>query len=203
MVLLVLILFVLERRPNEEVPAYKDLSAFPMQIANRQAKDIPINPAELEVLGPGEYLMRNYLSTAGEAPVNLYIAFFPSQRTGNTIHSPKNCLPGAGWVPVESGHTDLHRSDGSTVTVNRYLVEKGNEQDLVLYWYQAHGRVVPSEYWAKIFLVADAIRLNRTDGALIRVIAPVPQRASVASVEKDAVEFAEQTLPILGGYIPD
>ena len=202
--LLAFTLLVLQARGhNEAVPMYKDLSAFPMQIANRQAIDIPFDPAELEVLGPGAYLMRNYLSKSGNAPVNLYIAFFPSQRAGDTIHSPKNCLPGSGWAPIESGHKYLQRSDGSTITVNRYLVAKGSEQDFVLYWYQAHGRVTPSEYWAKVFLVTDAIRLNRTDGALIRVIVPIDQRGGVMSAEKDAVDFAEQILSALPDYLPD
>jgi EpsI family protein len=202
--LLVVTFLVLQARGYEEaIPKYKDLSAFPMQIADRQATEIPINPAELEVLGPGEYLMRNYLSKSGNTPVNLYIAFFPSQRAADTIHSPKNCLPGAGWAPLESGHTYLHRSDGSTITVNRYLVAKGSEQDFVLYWYQAHGHVTPSEYWAKVFLVTDAIRLNRTDGALIRVIVPIAQRGREASAEKDAVGFAEQILPMLPDYLPN
>jgi EpsI family protein len=202
--LIAITLFVLQARGhNEAVPIYKDLSTFPMQIANRQAIDIPINPAALEVLGPGEYLMRDYLSASGDAPVNLYIAFFPSQRTGDTIHSPKNCLPGSGWAPIESGHQYLHRSDGSTITVNRYLVAKGSEQDFVLYWYQAHGRVTPSEYWAKVVLVTDAIRLNRTDGALIRVLVPIGRRGREVSAERDAVDFAEQILPVLPNYLPD
>jgi EpsI family protein len=202
--LLATTLFVLEARGrNEAVPMYKDLSAFPMQIANRQATDIPISPAELEVLGPGEYLMRNYASMSGETPVNLYIAFFPSQRTGDTIHSPKNCLPGSGWAPTQSGYTDLRRPDGSTITVNRYLIAKGSEQDFVLYWYQAHGRVTPSEYWAKIFLVTDAVRLNRTDGALIRVIVPIGQRGSEANAEREGIEFAERILGLLDGYVPN
>jgi hypothetical protein len=173
--LIAITLFVLQARGhNEAVPIYKDLSTFPMQIANRQAIDIPINPAALEVLGPGEYLMRDYLSASGDAPVNLYIAFFPSQRTGDTIHSPKNCLPGSGWAPIESGHQYLHRSDGSTITVNRYLVAKGSEQDF-----------------------------NRTDGALIRVLVPIGRRGREVSAERDAVDFAEQILPVLPNYLPD
>ena len=203
-VLLGLTLFVLEARGREEIlPPHENLSTFPMQIAGRHARDLPMSSDELEVLGPGDFLMRDYASISGGLPVNLYIAFFPSQRTGDTIHSPKNCLPGSGWVPTESGHTHLRRSDGSTITVNRYLIAKGSEQDLVLYWYQAHGRITPSEYWAKVFLVTDAIRLNRTDGALVRVVVPIGQQGSEASAERDAIEFAERTLPLLSSYIPD
>lgn len=202
--LLGLTLLALEARSRGEIlPSHENLSTFPMQIGDRHARDIPMSPDELEVLGPGDYLMRNYAGTSGGLPVNLYIAFFPSQRAGDTIHSPKNCLPGSGWAPIDSGHTYLRRPDGSTITVNHYLIAKGNEQDFVLYWYQAHGRVTPSEYWAKIFLVTDAIRLNRTDGALIRVIVPVDQRGSKERAKKDAIEFAEQMLPLLDSYVPN
>ena len=191
------------RGGNETLPAHKSLSDFPRQIANRQGIDVPISPAELEVLGPGEYLMRSYPSTEGKPPVNLYIAFFPSQRAGDTIHSPRNCLPGSGWSPIETGHADLRRPGRSAITVNRYVVAKGSEQNFVLYWYQAHGRVTSSEYWAKIFLVTDSIRLNRTDGALIRVNVPIRKPGDEGSAERDAMEFAETMLPLLDGYIPD
>src|SRR4029077_5978683 len=127
--------------------------------------------------------------------------FFPSQRTGDTIHSPKNCLPGSGWAPTQSGYTDLRRPDGSTITVNRYLIAKGSEQDFVLYWYQAHGRVTPSEYWAKIFLIADSIRRHRTDGALVRVVTPIGN-GTEESAEVRALEFTHQVLPLLDSYIP-
>jgi EpsI family protein len=202
-VLLSLTFFVLEARGREEIlPPHENLSTFPMQIADRHARDLPMSPDELEVLGPGDFLMRDYASMSGGLPVNLYIAFFPSQRAGDTIHSPKNCLPGSGWVPIESGHTYLRRPNGSTITVNRYVIAKGSEQDFVLYWYQAHGRVTPSEYWAKILLVTDAIRLNRTDGALIRVVVPIEHRGSEASAEKEAIQFAERMIPLLDVYVP-
>jgi EpsI family protein len=141
--------------------------------------------------------------SAFEPFLDLFLAFFPSQRAGSTIHSPQNCLPGAGWLPVESGKIKLLRPDGKTITVNRYLIGKGLERRLVLYWYQAHGRVVASEYWAKFYLVTDAIRMNRSDGALIRVTTPVAQNESSVSAEQRGVAFIQDVLPFLGRYIPD
>jgi EpsI family protein len=194
--------FVLQARDRKEaLPPHEELSSFPMQVKGWQGKDLAFDPGDLEVLGPGEFLLRNYASSASE-PLNLYIAFFPSQRSGDTIHSPKNCLPGSGWTPVESGHISIRRANGATISINRYIVANGDNRDFVLYWYQAHGRVTPSEYWAKIFLVADAIRMNRTDGALVRVITPIASPRDEAPAQARALEFVRQILPILDSYIP-
>jgi len=87
----------------------------------------------------------------------LFIAYFPTQRKGDTIHSPKNCLPGAGWIPAESSRIWIDQQGGNKIQVNRILVTKGADRALVLYGYQAHSRVILSEYGAKYYLVADAI----------------------------------------------
>jgi EpsI family protein len=195
--------FVLQARDRKEtLPPHEALSSFPVQIEGWKGTDLPFSPGELEVLGPGEFLLRNYVSSAGEPLVNLYIAFFPSQRSGDTIHSPQNCLPGSGWTPVESGQTSIRRGDGTTISINRYIVANQGNRDLVLYWYQAHGRVTPSEYWAKIFLVVDALRMNRTDGALIRVITPIKSTGDETAAQARAVEFVHQILPMVDSYVP-
>ena len=185
----------------EIVPQHKQLSAFPMQINSWSGTPLSLTADELAVLGPGEFLLRDYQRPANEPSVNLYIAYFPSQRTGDTIHSPKNCLPGAGWVPDESTRMAIQTAGGS-ILVNRYIISKGLTRALVLYWYQAHGRVTPSEYWAKIFLVTDAIRMNRTDGALVRVVTDIPPGASDSSAQTRALGFTHQILPLLDSYIP-
>jgi EpsI family protein len=196
--------FVLEARgTNEVLPDHQELSAFPMKIQGWHGRELGLSPETLEVLGPGEFLSRDYQRSTLEAPVNLFIAYFPSQRAGDTIHSPKNCLPGAGWAPIESGHISLRRPDGSSVLVNRYLIGNAVNEDIVLYWYQAHGRVTPSEYWAKLFLAIDAIRLNRTDGALVRVVTTIETGESATKAQERAVTFSEQILSNLEGYIPN
>jgi EpsI family protein len=195
--------FALEaRHSNEVLPPHKDLLDLPIQLLGWQGRDIPLSPDTLEVLGPGNFLSRDYQRSPIEAPINLFIAFFPSQRTGDTIHSPKNCLPGSGWASLEAGHVQLRLGDGPSLWVNRYLIAKGTSKAIVLYWYQAHGRVTPSEYWAKIFLVTDAIRLNRTDGALVRVVTPIGDRENIAPAEARAIGFAEGLVPFLDEYIP-
>jgi EpsI family protein len=191
------------RRGKEDVlPPHANLSSFPMEVEKWQGQNQTIPPDELAVLGPGDFLLRNYRRAPAEPPINLYIAFFPSQRSGDTIHSPKNCLPGAGWTPMESSHISVPDSKGGNISINRYIVASADNQDLVFYWYQAHGRVTPSEYWAKIFLVEDAIRLNRTDGALVRVITPILGPADKAPAQTRALRFVHDILPMLDTYIP-
>lgn len=194
---------VLQARDWKEVlPPHSDLSSFPSQLGDWQGRDVPFSSGELEVLGPGEFLLRDYVSSPSRPFVNLYVAFFPSQRSGDTIHSPKNCLPGSGWAPMQSSHISVTRPNGPTIWINRYIVANGDNRDLVFYWYQAHGRVTPSEYWAKIFLVADAIRLNRTDGALVRVLTPIASPQDERSAQTRALEFIHEILPVLDRYIP-
>ena len=112
-------------------------------------------------------------------------------------------LPGAGWQPMARGYLtfpDPRNPGGPELTVNRIVIQKGLEKQLVLYWYQSHGRIIASEYWAKIFLTLDAIRMNRTDGALVRIITPILTTEDAA--EREAVSFSKKLLPILGNYLP-
>ena len=120
----------------------------------------------MQAIGADDYTNREYFG--GDRPVELYIGYYKDQRSGDAIHSPKNCLPGAGWEPVRSTQLQIGSAD-KPVLVNEYIVEKGKSRDLVLYWYQTHGRIVASEYWAKFWLVADGVRHRSTDGAMIRI----------------------------------
>jgi EpsI family protein len=195
--------FFLQLRSRAELlPAHEDLASFPKQLGDWTGRDLPIEPDISEVLGAGVFLLRDYARAPNEPSVNLFVAYFPSQRMGSSIHSPKNCLPGGGWMPLESSRMLLSRPDGKTVTVNRYVIARGLDRQLVLYWYQAHGRVVPSEYWAKFYLVADAIRMNRTDGSLIRVLSVLDRGETVEEAQLRELAFTGQVLPLLDRYIP-
>ena len=134
--------------------------------------------------------------------MDLFIAYFPSQRTGDTIHSPKHCLPGAGWLPIESQRITISLPGESPHFANRYVIAKGNDRQLVLYWYLAHNRAVASEYWAKFYLVADAMRLNRSDGALFRVTTPLQAGEAADSAQERLLSLAGETTPLLSRYIP-
>ena len=201
-VLLILTAAFLHARNKPEVlPRYQPLQSFPIIIGSAFGQDIPLSNEELEVLGDGEFLHRQYRSQAAPV-VDFFVAFFPTQRTGSTIHSPQNCLPGAGWAPIQSGRILMPRPDGSTMSVNRYLIAKGLDRQLVLYWYQSHGRIVASEYWSKFYLVSDSIRMHRSDGALVRVITPLMRDEAEQSAFLRAETFAQQVLPYLDSYIP-
>jgi EpsI family protein len=135
--------------------------------------------------------------------VSLYIGYYGSQRQGDTIHSPQNCLPGAGWQPVEGGRVPLD-VDGRRVTVNRYVIQKGLDRQVVLYWYQGRGRVVANEYANKLWLMLDAARLHRSDGALVRVVAPVLRSpgGSLAAADDAAAAFTRTIFPRLPAHLP-
>jgi EpsI family protein len=189
------------RDQPEKNPPREALASFPYQLGTMSGTDLSITEEVREILGPGDFLDRSYASPEGSI-VELFIAYFPSQRAGDTIHSPKHCLPGAGWVPREAGHLTIPGTDGRAITINRYVVAKGDRQQVVLYWYQAHNRVTASEYWAKWYLVSDSIKLNRTDGALVRIMTPRADDETVEAVERRAVAFLEQIIPRLDNYIP-
>jgi len=201
-VLLVVTAVFLDRHDQpEKNPPSEALATFPYQLGSMSGLDLPIIPEVREILGPGDFLDRSYASADGSV-VELFIAYFPSQRAGDTIHSPKNCLPGAGWVPLEAGHLTIPGPDHGPITINRYVVAKGERQQLVLYWYQAHNRVTASEYLAKWYLVYDAIKLNRTDGALVRIMTARGADEGLAAAQQRAVDFLAQIVPLLDNYIP-
>jgi len=193
----------------EPTPVRQRLSGLPLTIDRWHGRLEPDLTKEiLAILGVDDYTIRSY--AAPSAPtLSLYVGYHSSQRQGDTIHSPLNCLPGAGWIPVELGRVTLYvrRSDGQprAINVNRVIIEKGLDRYLVLYWYQSHGRVVASEYWGKVYTVVDAIRYNRTDAALVRVMAPLdsdhPEAATRA--EAEATSFVQAMFPLLGRYLPE
>ena len=196
---------------SEVVPMREPLAAFPMSITGWRGEPAPdFDDAIRAELGVDEYVNAIYTGPSHDA-VGLYIGYYASQREGDTIHSPANCLPGGGWQPVESGHiritvpsTSNRTMPDQPIEVTRWVIQRGDEQQLVLYWYQSHGRVVASEYWNKIYLVFDAVRLNRTDGALVRVVTPVAgsSASGVPTAEQIAVSFVRSMFPILERFLP-
>ena len=196
--------FLANARKTEIALTRSTFAAFPMQIGQwRAVVDPPLDKDVLRVLGVDDYLSRAYYQPNG-AGVGLYMGFYGSQRQGDTIHSPMNCLPGAGWEPVSEGRLQIENVDGAgrNVTVNRYVIQKGLDRTLVLYWYHGRGRVVASEYWSKAFLIRDAIVDNRTDGSMVRVIVPIKDESKLAPAEALAQEFVRAIFPTLSSYLP-
>jgi EpsI family protein len=201
---------------SEALPPRESLATFPMDLGEWSGQSADrFDQRVLTKLGVDEYVNRTYTGR-GNASVGLYLGYYDSQREGDTMHSPLNCLPGSGWQPTKQERvaiTVATRIDGATgqassprdIVVNRFLIQKGLEKQVVIYWYQAHGRVVASEYWGKIYTVIDAIRLNRTDAALVRITCPV--RGNDSGAERQAIEtatgFTEAVFPLLGRYLPE
>ena len=196
-------IFLRARSHGEVFPPRLTLQSFPHEIAKWTGNDITIDKDTLQVLGPGDFLLRIYSDPQQDLPyIDLFIAYFPSQSTNDTMHSPKNCLPGAGWAPIESTRITLEVPGHVPFPVNRYLIAKGDSKQVVLYWYWAHDRGVASEYWAKYYLVADSIRMNRSDGSLVRVTTPLLPGESPEAAQQRLLPFVAEIVPKLQTYIP-
>ncbi len=189
------------RNASEIIPAHQPLQTFPRTFNGWSSTDLPLSKDVLDVLGPGDFLTRDYQRDSDMPPVGLFIAYFPSQRSGDTIHSPKNCLPGAGWTPLRSDRITLNLPGKAPFQANRYLIALGQDRQLVLYWYWAHERAVASEYWAKYYLVADSIRMRRSDGSLIRLTTKFMPGESIDSAQKRMLALADKISPVIDNYI--
>ena len=205
-------------RVESEAPARAPLREFPIRLAGWQGRSEPdLSAREARILGADEYLTRVYRQGTGE-PIAFFIAYYGNQRTGAVIHSPLNCLPGAGWQPVDRRRmlvdVDAARLDvddprtkassgGRRIEVNRVVIQKGDERQVAFYWYHERGRVIASEYASRAFLMLDAARYGRTDGALVRVLTPVGSDAGDADrATSRLTEFVRIIFPRLNGHLP-
>lgn len=181
----------------------KTLDSFPYQFGSWQGSNIVIPQDVLDILGPGDFLLRDYRDLTEKNPnVNLYVQYFPSQRAGDTIHSPKHCLPGNGWSWGERPRILVSLRGHAPFPVSRAIIAKGDERQLVIYWYWAHDRAVASEYAAKYYLVADSIRLHRSDGSLFRILTPLQQDETEDAAQQRSLAFASHVVPLINRYVP-
>ncbi len=206
----------LASRSRAEAPVpRKAFSELPLQLGVFTGRDREMDERVLDLLKLTDYAMRVYVPASSErpsagafegqmrqaaAPVWLYIGYYGSQRTGTTYHSPKNCLPGGGWVFKSAEPVTGVLPGLPSATVNRVVIEKGFDRQLILYWYQDRGRIIASEYAAKGYLILDATTRNRTDGALVRVSTPVVGTEDEAF--RHAVAFVKEAFPALGAHLP-
>jgi hypothetical protein len=186
--LIALTAILLEGRGRTElIPSRLPLSSFPAQLGDWRGQDIRLDKETLDVLGAGDFLVRNYQAQDPRLPnVDLFLAYFPS----------------AGWTPEKNDRVTISLAGHSSFPANRYVISKGASRKLVLYWFWAHDRGVASEYWAKFYLVKDAIRMNRSDGALVRITADMLGGETADAAELRLLPFTSDVVPLLDVYIP-
>ncbi|OIQ67984.1 hypothetical protein GALL_504300 [mine drainage metagenome] len=182
---------------SEAVPERSRFVTFPATIGEWHGHASLLEPEVENGLALEDYILSDYSKPDGKA-VNLYVAYYASQRTGESPHSPLVCIPGTGWLITKLERTSF----GAGHPINRAIIERDGSKQLVYYWYEERGRRIASEYWSKWYLLSDAITENRSDGALVRLITTV----SPSEFERDADSrlqlFMRDLLPRLGAYLP-
>lgn len=169
-------------------------ASVPAQLNGIDATEQALTEQEQRLVGVTDHLIRQY-----GAAFSLYVGYYDRQTQKQTIHSPKNCLPGAGWEALASSTERIETAAGP-VTVNRYLIRKGEQRALVLYWYQGRGRVEANEYRVKWDLLRDAALRRRTEEALVRIVVPVSQAEGEAFLLGSTV--VQAVIPALARALP-
>jgi exosortase D (VPLPA-CTERM-specific) len=182
-------------------PERLSLVEFPMQLGNWQGARSPLDAVYRDELKLDDYLLADYHEAADPA-VNVWIAYYASQRKGQSTHSPRGCLPGGGWEFGSLAPRRLQTSAGP-LTVNRAVIEHGSERELMYYWFQQRGRVLTNEYVVKWYIFQDALTRKRTDGALVRLTTPIPPGTSEAEADRELTQFAGKLFAELRRYVPD
>jgi len=188
---------------GEAKVARRALAEMPAQVGSwRQVgADQRFDQQTESVLRADDYLSRNYALPDGRM-ASFYVGYYATQRTGATYHSPLNCLPGSGWEMDEAASVTIAPANGEPAfEANRYIVQNGDNKQLLIYWYQGRGRKIASEYWGKIYTVIDSVRLRRSDGSMVRVMMPIG--ASEEATLKAAVDLAAQIAPALPDFVPN
>ena len=194
--------YAIAMRP-ERIPPVGPLDLFANEFAGWVVlREVKIEPEVQDILKADDLLSREYVNTKGPEGAYLFIAFFKTQRDGQAPHSPKNCLPGAGFEPLEAFPITIQLPGrDAPVTINRYLTARGEEKSVTLYWYQSHSRIIAGEFAAKFWLIADSVRYHRSDTALVKIVVPVVDN-NAAAATKTAVDFAQAMFPSLTHQLP-
>ncbi len=186
---------------GKDVPMVRPLMDYPLKLGDWKGKSQYLDQKALDILKVDDYFMRSY--EGKDDTVGFYVGFFKSQRDGQIVHSPKHCLPGAGWRPVSSERVALDiRGIADPIEVNMLVTQQGESYQLVIYWYQVGKTYVASEYMQKVALVKSAIVDGRTDGSLIRVIVPF-DKADKREALKTVTAFLDEAMPLLREYLPE
>lgn len=183
-------------------PERRDFDGIPAEFAGWEHQVRPIDPSVAEVLGADDSLVVDLYSPEGE-PFNLYVAYLEAQRDGRSWHSPRQCIPGGGWQiaqhTIERGKT----AAGAPIAYNRMIIRNGEHRQLVYYWYDQRGRKVANEFRMKFWLLFDAATKKRSDGAMVRLITPVPDKGSIDEAEAKLQTLMTRVNGFLPAYVPE
>ena len=163
-------------RAQQRVAPRQPLGSIQVNVPGYVARDTTVDAAEQKVAGMSHYLSRLYERGPDTPGFGVYVGYYDMQVQGKSIHSPKNCLPGAGWEPLSADVRTVAVPGGDSAHVNRFLLANKGAQALVYYWYEGRGRVEPSEYRVKWNLIRDAAQYGRTEEALVRIVVPIDTR---------------------------
>lgn len=193
--------FAFSQRTPEAIER-RELANFPLTLGDMQGKRQFLDQNILLVLGADDYLMADYAGGASEPPINLLVSYYLSQTNGSGIHSPEVCIPAGGWEVSNWSQVNINlpNQDGKGFQVNRAIIQKGLQRQLVYYWFEQRGRRVANDYAAKLLTVWDAVVRRRSDGALVRLATPINTDAE--SAERRLQGFAGILLKELGSYVP-
>lgn len=186
---------------QEILPDRSAFVDFSMRIGQWRGNPQPVEPQLISALRFDDYLLADYAAPEG-GPLTLYMAYYQSQRKGQSAHSPQSCIPGGGWE-ITSKRTVNVSMGKLTESVNRVLIQKDRQKQLVLYWFKQRDRILSNEYLVKLYLLWDALTRQRSDGALIRLSAAVDPGEDEQVVEQRLLQFAQTIQPQLNRYIPD
>jgi exosortase D (VPLPA-CTERM-specific) len=189
---------------HEVHPARADLAEFPTRMGDWVGHRGTLEPVYRDALLLDDYLLADYRDP-GSQPINFYVAYYESQRSGHRVHSPINCIPGGGWVirKLEQRSFPASEVGGKSLPVNRAIIELGTQQSLVYYWFQERGRLLTDETLVKWYIFWDALTRNRTDGALVRLVVPITPGAKEADLDAKMQRFVALIQPRLNRYVPD
>ena len=185
---------------QEIYPDRKSFATFPSTLGEWKGQPSTMETAIVKALGFSDYVLSDFAKPNGR-PVNFYVAYYASQRSGLSPHSPSVCIPGNGWQITEFERIHLRNKDMS-LPINRAIIMRGSSKQLIYYWYEERGMAVANEYWSKLLLLKDAILKNRTDGALIRLITPIYPGEAEHDADKRLQEFATAVVPTLAKFLP-
>jgi len=188
---------------REKIPIAKSFNQFPAEIGEWTGKRQVMEQQFSERLFFSDYIITDFRNSQGK-DVNFYVAYYDSQRKGESIHSPETCLPGSGWIFTQSGTATIALAghNPGSITVNRAFMEKSGVRELVYFWFPMRGRVLTKLYEVKVANFWDAMTKQRTDGALVRLITPVYQNETMAEAETRLAGFTKEVVPILDSFLP-